>query len=121
MASNNILQQIRDLINNAGLALEDALEQIVPGADPAYWRRLLDRQPAPAAPRKPHRRSSGSRRTPSKRTNYAAAVTARAMSEQLDRVNGHAGTNDPHGEETDNATRAILWNAGGELHILEVR
>lgn len=126
MASNTILQQVRELINTAGLALEDALEQIVPGADPAYWRRLLDRADQQAAPRKPRRRSTDAKSCvstrsgkPRKTTNYAAQAVSRAMSGQLDRVNGRAGTTAPHGEDPD--TRAILWTARGELRILEVR
>ena len=74
---------------NSGMNLTAAIDQIVPGADPAYWqRRLANYDPAAKSNRRTARRKAGSSRR--KKSTFAASqvLVGLAMVETVERVNG---------------------------------
>jgi hypothetical protein len=92
MSTSKILTQIQSLIN-LGSTLETAVEATIPGADVAFWQRLIDRQASKnqAKPKRKNNSRSSSRRA-SKKSNYAKmqSVLAWATVELVERVNGGA-------------------------------
>lgn len=87
----SIISDIYNLVNQ-GLGLSQAVEQIVPGADPGFWRKqLANYNPAQPASKKTARKSTP-RPSRSKKSNYAKMQSAlgRATLELVERVNGQA-------------------------------
>lgn len=105
-----------------GMTLEAAVEQLWPGADPAYWRRRLARyEPQAEPPARPKRKR---RRAPARRVNkrtFKASAVLGSMSisakEQQDRRTAK-GT----GEAVDRANegRSILVSKGDEFEKVVV-
>lgn len=104
---SNILAQILSLIN-LGRSLPQAIDTIIPGADPAFWQKVIARYQANLAPKKSSRKSKSSSRSrkPGKRfassvpfvlsfaekqTERRTAVTA----ELVGRVNGKSEESEP--------------------------
>lgn len=90
MASTPILTQILSLIN-LGQSILQAVETVVPGADPAFWQMVVNRHltnPNPKKAKKQTKRSAT--RKASKKSNYAKMQSALAWStaELVERVNG---------------------------------
>ena len=93
--ASTILQQILALINT-GSTVQQAIDQVVPGADPSYWQHLVKRHQAQVSQpqRKPRKRTTSKRSNgqPRKRFNYAAQVLSLgyAMAELTERVNSRS-------------------------------
>lgn len=78
MAHKTILAQLHSLVNNEGMTVEQAVEQILPGADPKFWEhKLANYDPNAPKPKRRKRRRSSTRRRPRKRTFRADAVLSR--------------------------------------------
>ena len=101
----NILADLHQKINS-GLTLQEAIDQIIPGADPTFWAaKVANYDPTTPKPKRKKSRRKSSRKS-SKRTFQASTVLAKmslstaeeqaeqrggAMAEQLDQVNSLMG------------------------------
>ena len=83
------ISKIYELVNQDGLTIEQAIEQVVPGADVAQWENILKRY---TPHKKPSKKSSSRRTHRSTKTWRASSVLSRpnALAQQDSRAQATA-------------------------------
>lgn len=119
----SIVAELYTLVNVEKIPLAQAVEQIVPGADLAYWQKRLATYNPNACPSKRRKKQTRNTRRIQRTTFRADAVLARssyasqqsgqnqASSQLVERVNE---------EPTEPEARQIPWFVNGHTRILEV-